>query len=104
MTRNQIIQWAREAGAFPELSTTPEKDVAFLMRFAALVVAAENEARAEVCAARGREYDRGYAEGATAENEACAKVCEEMSAMIASEKANFALEDCARNIRQRRKA
>jgi hypothetical protein len=37
MTKNEIIRMAREAGAFPELSETPEKDIVFLRRFAALV-------------------------------------------------------------------
>lgn len=36
MTRDEILSMAREAGAFPELSDTPEKDVDFLRRFAAL--------------------------------------------------------------------
>lgn len=34
MTRDDIIRMAKKAGAFPELSETPEKDVAFLERFA----------------------------------------------------------------------
>ena len=33
-TREEVIRVARKAGAFLELSTTPEKDMAFLMRFA----------------------------------------------------------------------
>jgi hypothetical protein len=37
MTRDDIIQMTREAGAFPELSETPEKDFDFLRRFAELV-------------------------------------------------------------------
>jgi len=49
-----LIAMARKAGAWPELSTTPKKDVEFLQRFAALI-----EARA---VARTREE--------------CAKVCE----------------------------
>jgi hypothetical protein len=44
MNRENIIRMAREAGAFPELSETPEKDIVFLRRFAALVAAAEREA------------------------------------------------------------
>lgn len=43
MNRDDIIRMAREVGAFPELSETPDKDVAFLARFAALVAAAERE-------------------------------------------------------------
>lgn len=54
MTKDQINKWAKQAGAFPELSTTPEKDLAFLRRFASLVAA----------------------QAAAEEREACAKVCE----------------------------
>lgn len=43
MTRNEIIRMARSAGAFPELSETPDKDVYFLRNFAALVAARERE-------------------------------------------------------------
>ena len=49
MTRDEIIRMAREAGAFPELSETPEKDIVFLRRFAALVAEHEREACAKVC-------------------------------------------------------
>ena len=49
MTRDDIIRMAREAGAFPELSETPEKDIVFLRRFAALVAEHEREACAKVC-------------------------------------------------------
>jgi hypothetical protein len=44
MTRDEIIRMARSAGAFPELSETPDKDVNFLRYFAALVAAREREA------------------------------------------------------------
>ena len=37
-----IIEMARQAGAWPELSETPVKDVAFLKRFAALVTEQAN--------------------------------------------------------------
>lgn len=37
MRYKQIVDMARQAGAWPELSETPVKDVAFLTRFAALV-------------------------------------------------------------------
>jgi len=49
MNREDIIRMAREAGAFPELSETPEKDIVFLRRFAALVAEREREACAKVC-------------------------------------------------------
>ncbi len=50
MNRDDIIRMAREAGAFPELSETPDKDVEFLRKFAALVAAAEREECAKVAA------------------------------------------------------
>jgi hypothetical protein len=37
MRYKQIVDMARQAGAWPELSETPVKDVAFLKRFAELV-------------------------------------------------------------------
>jgi hypothetical protein len=50
---------AREAGAFPELSETPDKDVEFLRKFAALVAAAEREECAKICEMpwQGHPYD-----------------------------------------------
>jgi hypothetical protein len=41
MNRDDILKMAQEAGAFWELSETPEKDVAFLMRVVERVAAAE---------------------------------------------------------------
>jgi hypothetical protein len=43
MNRDEILKMAQEAGAFWELSETPEKDVAFLMRFAERVAAYERD-------------------------------------------------------------
>jgi len=43
MNRDDIIRMAREAGAFPELSETPEKDLAFLMRVVERVAAYERD-------------------------------------------------------------
>lgn len=43
MNRDDIIRMAKEAGAFPELSETPEKDLVFLMRFAERVAAYERD-------------------------------------------------------------
>jgi hypothetical protein len=43
MNQNEILKIAAEAGAFWELSETPEKDLAFLMRFAERAVAAERD-------------------------------------------------------------
>ena len=43
MTQNEILRIAAEAGAFWELSETPEKDVAFLMRVVERVAAYERD-------------------------------------------------------------
>ena len=43
MNRDDILKIAAEAGAFWELSETPEKDLAFLMRFAERAAAYERE-------------------------------------------------------------
>lgn len=50
MTKDQLAKWANQAGAFLELSTTPEKDMAFLQRFAALVAAQAAAEEREACA------------------------------------------------------
>ena len=54
MRYKQIVDMARQAGAWPELSETPVKDVAFLTRFAELVRADENEECACLCDALER--------------------------------------------------
>lgn len=43
MNDKELLAWAVKAGAFPELSRTPDKDVGFLRRFAELVAAHERE-------------------------------------------------------------
>jgi hypothetical protein len=43
MNQNEILKIAAEAGAFWELSETPEKDMAFLMRVVERVAAAERD-------------------------------------------------------------
>jgi hypothetical protein len=43
MNQNEILKIAAEAGAFWELSETPEKDADFLMRFAERVAAYERD-------------------------------------------------------------
>lgn len=57
-----LIAMARKAGAWPELSTTPKKDVEFLQRFAALIearaVARTREECAKVCDQAAQEYNR----------------------------------------------
>ena len=72
MTRDEIIRMAREAGAFPELSETPEKDIVFLRRFAALVAEHEREHGMKLLT------DVLIDAAVKAEREACAKECEEM--------------------------
>lgn len=49
MNDKELLAWAAKAGAFPELSRTPDKDAGFLRRFAALVAAHEREQCALVC-------------------------------------------------------
>ena len=72
MTRDDIIRMAREAGAFPEISETPEKDIVFLRRFAALVAKHEREHGMKLLA------DVLIDAAVKAEREACAKVCESL--------------------------
>ena len=43
MNQNEILKIAAEAGAFWELSETPEKDLAFLMRVVERAAAAERD-------------------------------------------------------------
>jgi hypothetical protein len=43
MNQNEILKIAAEAGAFWELSETPEKDLAFLMRVVERVAAYERD-------------------------------------------------------------
>ena len=43
MNRDDILKMAQEAGAFWELSETPEKDMAFLMRVVERVAAYERD-------------------------------------------------------------
>ncbi len=43
MNRDEVLRMALDAGAFWELSDTPEKDLAFLMRFAERAAAAERD-------------------------------------------------------------
>jgi hypothetical protein len=75
MTRDEIIKLAREAGFGPAVAwkeCTPPFE-----RFAALVVAAVYENEDMFTEA----YAGGFAAGAAAEREACAKVCEDEARM-----------------------
>lgn len=83
MNRDDIIRMAQEAGAFPELSETPGKDVAFLERFAKLIKqhlyydsihTCHDECQRPACVA--------VREAVKAEREACAQVCEEYGRSI----------------------
>lgn len=85
MTKDQIIAMARKAGAWPELSMTQEKDLAFLQRFSSLVAA----------------------QAAAEEREECAKVCDVLYAPAscnAIERAlwSVAMQGCAESIRERK--
>lgn len=79
MNRDDIIRMAQETGAFPELSETPEKDVAFLQRFAALVAeplqSRITDLYRQLDEAEKR-LDEQYKMGMEAEREACAQLCE----------------------------
>lgn len=84
MTRDDIIQWTREAGGF---DATPE----FLERFAELVAAA---VKPETSIAEA--YRCGWEAGATATRNACIALCEEHW------KHNGSAIECADAIRARR--
>ncbi len=75
MTRDDIIRMARKAGAFPELSATPEKDMVFLERFAALVAA---HAISNIDPSKFMSYQEGYANGAEAANRRHCEVLREL--------------------------
>jgi hypothetical protein len=87
MDRDTIIKLAREAGAFPELSETPEKDIVFLRRFAALVADVERrrlQAEAEdllraALAEPENDYERGFVDGMS--NQAKSSVDRAVNAM-----------------------
>ena len=91
MRDNQIVDMARQAGAWPELSETPEKDVAFLRRFAEIVLAEEIQCVRVLC-----EVLVGC------EREACAQVCEELG--MATNGMNERNHECAAAIRARGQA
>jgi hypothetical protein len=72
MTRKDILQMGRQAGAFIELAQ--EKDLLWLERFAALVA---KHTLANIDPSSFMSWQEGYEAGAFAEREACAKVCEQ---------------------------
>ena len=55
MNRKDILQMGRQAGAFIELAQ--EKDLLWLERFAALVASAEREACAKLCWSQRKYWD-----------------------------------------------
>ena len=79
MNRDEILKIAAEAGAFWELSETPEKDMAFLMR---VVERATEPLQARIkdlyrqLDEAEKRLDEQYAMGMEAEREACAQLCE----------------------------
>ena len=81
MNRDDIIRIAKEAGAFPELSETPEKDVAFLQRFAALVAEPLQSRITDLYRQLGeaeKQLDRQYAMGIEAERDRCILILERL--------------------------
>jgi hypothetical protein len=84
MNRDEILQIAAEAGAFWELSETPEKDLAFLMRVVERVAVYERQ-RMEIdsihtCHAEcQRPSCVAMREAVKAEREACAEMVEGMN-------------------------
>jgi hypothetical protein len=90
MTKDDIIQMAREAGFYMENSAV----IRAAIDFAALVAAH----KAEVITAES--YRCGYEAGVVAEREACAKVCETHAAANTSW-TKAAVKDCADAIRSR---
>jgi hypothetical protein len=69
MNKNEILKIAAEAGAFWELSETPEKDMAFLMRVVERAAAAEREACAQLCLETEPFYGVMFAEAIRARGE-----------------------------------
>jgi hypothetical protein len=114
MNQNEILKMAREAGAFWELSETPEKDAVFLMRFAERVAAYERE-RMEfdgihTCHDKcQRPACVAVREAVKAEREACAQLCDEYVVPVSIEGAHpdyligkqMAFQQAARAIRER---
>jgi hypothetical protein len=91
MTRDDIIRMARKADPGFETDTFHAESLVgmeAIERFAALVAAAERERAIEIAKGMQEElqakfeqtYMEGVIAGATAEREACAKVCEELNA------------------------
>ena len=87
--REQVIRMAREAGVF-EVSYPHPGNIAELERFAALVA---KRAVSNIDPASSMSYQEGYAAGAAAEREACAKLCDDIG--------NTWALDCADAIRAR---
>jgi hypothetical protein len=82
MNRDEILKMAQEAGAFWELSETPEKDLAFLQRFAALATAAERERAVGVIRAMKDDIEaslqKAYMGGIEAERDRCILILERL--------------------------
>jgi len=74
MTRDDIIRMAREAGLNLYVNDVTEEPYAVILeRFASLVAA---HTLSNIDPSRFMSWQEGYAAGAAAEREACAKVCE----------------------------
>jgi len=73
-TQEQVIAWAREAG--DDWSDTLPSDREVLTRLATIAYEAGRKDEAEIAVAEA--YRCGYDAGRKGENEACAKVCEDL--------------------------
>ena len=113
MSRDEIINMAREAGAKPGIENIA--DEAFLERFYALAVAKEREARqqaqreAEALRERivksGLELHRAVRDATKEEREACAQVCDlEAAKWLYPSHGNAAVTMAAAAIRARKEA
>ena len=112
MNRDDVIRWAREAGMeqdgdnfFSPSHEEIDVHITDLERFAALVAAHVRETEFKP---DWNKYQQGLADGAAAEREACAKVCDEkVDAEYATGKVDHNemgwTQACAIAIRARRK-
>lgn len=95
MNREEIIRMAREAGWDLEWGGTTIEQV---QSFAALVAAYVRETEFKL---GWTNYWQGCIDGAAAEREACARVCEQVTAAWSEMEYNEGCMDCAEAIRAR---
>ena len=101
MTRDEIIKLASQA--IDDTRSEVDLPVPFVLRFAALVAAAEREACAKACDERAEAWRAAHIAGQRAMQDRAAELCEQFSlAVLESEWANgyaAALKDAACGIR-----